>query len=113
MTRGSLVFYVARRLVALVVLVVVISFVVFSLLYLAPGSPEQVLLGARPATPETIEAIREEYHLNDPFLVQYAKWAKGALQLRLRPFDQDERARCVGHLGPLCAHAPAGRSRVR
>ena len=36
-----------------------ISFVVFSLLYLAPGSPEQILLGARPSTPETIAAIRE------------------------------------------------------
>jgi peptide/nickel transport system permease protein len=81
MTRRSLVLYVARRLVALVVLVVVISFVVFSLLYLAPGSPEQVLLGARPSTPDTIAAIREEYHLDDPFLVQYWKWAEGAIHL--------------------------------
>src|SRR4026209_1268236 len=71
--------YVARRLLALVLIVIVISFVVFSLLYLAPGSPEQVLLGARPSTPETIAAIREEYHLNDPFLVQYADWARDAL----------------------------------
>jgi peptide/nickel transport system permease protein len=79
MTRRSLVLYVVRRLVALVVLVVVISFVVFSLLYLAPGSPEQVLLGARPSTPDTIAAIRAEYNLDDPFLVQYAKWAEGAI----------------------------------
>jgi peptide/nickel transport system permease protein len=80
MTRRSLALYVGRRLVALVVLVVVISFVVFSLLYIAPGSPEQVLLGARPSTPETIEAIREEYNLNDPFLVQYGKWARDAVR---------------------------------
>jgi len=71
--------YVARRLLALVLVIVVISFVVFSLIYLAPGSPEQILLGARPATPETIRAIRDEYHLNDSFLEQYKTWAVNAL----------------------------------
>jgi peptide/nickel transport system permease protein len=80
MTRRSLALYVGRRLVALVLLVVVISFVVFSLLYLAPGSPEQILLGARPSTPETIAAIRAEYHLDDPFVVQYWDWVRDALQ---------------------------------
>lgn len=72
--------YVARRLLALVLIIIVISFVVFSLLYLAPGSPEQILLGARPATPETIRAIRDEYHLNDSFLEQYKTWAEGAVR---------------------------------
>ncbi len=81
MTRTGLLAYVGRRLAALVVLLAIISVVVFALLYLAPGSPEQVLLGARPSTPETIAAIRAEYHLDDPFYVQYAKWARGALQL--------------------------------
>jgi peptide/nickel transport system permease protein len=71
--------YVARRLLALVLVIVVISFVVFSLIYLAPGSPEQILLGARPATPDTIRAIRDEYHLNDSFLEQYKTWAVNAL----------------------------------
>ena len=80
MTRRSLALYVGRRLVALVLLLVVISFVVFSLLYLAPGSPEQILLGARPSTPETVAAIRAEYHLDDPFLVQYWDWLRGALR---------------------------------
>jgi len=73
--------YLVRRLLALVLVIVVISFVVFSLLYLAPGSPEQILLGARPATPETIKAIRNEYHLNDSFLAQYKTWAVNALHL--------------------------------
>jgi peptide/nickel transport system permease protein len=80
-SRGGLALYVGRRLLALAVLVVVISFVVFSLLYLAPGSPEQILIGARPSTQETIDAIRAQYHLDDPFLVQYWEWARGALQL--------------------------------
>jgi peptide/nickel transport system permease protein len=79
-TRRSLALYVGRRLIALVLLVVVISFVVFSLLFLAPGSPEQILLGARPSTPETVAAIRAEYHLDDPFLVQYWDWFRDALR---------------------------------
>jgi peptide/nickel transport system permease protein len=74
--------FVVRRLVGLAVVLVVVSFLVFSLLYLAPGSVEQLLLGnAKTADPETIRAIRAEYNLDDPFLVQYAKWAAGALQL--------------------------------
>jgi peptide/nickel transport system permease protein len=79
MKRSGLALYVGRRLLALVVLVVVISFVVFSLLYAAPGSPEQILLGARPSSPETIRAIRDEYHLDEPFVVQYGIWARDAL----------------------------------
>jgi peptide/nickel transport system permease protein len=80
-TTRALVWYVVRRLVALVLLLLIISFGVFSLLYAAPGSVEQVLLGARPSNPATIEAIREEYNLDDPFLTQYATWLKGAVVL--------------------------------
>ena len=79
--RPSRVAFVLRRLGGLVVVLVAVSLLVFSLLYLAPGSPEQVLLGAKTADPETIHAIREEYNLNDPFLVRYGKWAEGALHL--------------------------------
>ena len=67
---------------------------VFSLLYLAPGSPEQLLLGnaktVRPGDDRTRSA--SEYHLNDPFLVQYGNWAAGALQLDFGTLDRDERA---------------------
>ena len=63
-----------RRFAALVGVLLIISFVIFLLLYLAPGSPEQLLLGPRQATPETVAAIRHEYHLDDPFLVQYWDW---------------------------------------
>jgi peptide/nickel transport system permease protein len=81
MTTGALAWYIVRRLLALVLLLLIISFGVFSLLYAAPGSVEQVLLGTRPSNPQTIEAIREEYNLDDPFLTQYATWLKGAVVL--------------------------------
>jgi peptide/nickel transport system permease protein len=80
--RPSRLSFVLRRLAGLIVVLAAVSFLVFSLLYLAPGSPEQVLLGnARAADPQTVHAIREEYNLNDPFLVRYGKWAADALRL--------------------------------
>ncbi len=81
MTTGALLFYIARRLVATVLLLLLISFGVFALLYAAPGSVEQVLLGTRPSNPQTLEAIREEYNLDEPFLTQYADWLRGAVTL--------------------------------
>ncbi|NKX92658.1 ABC transporter permease [Sanguibacter hominis ATCC BAA-789] len=71
--------FLARRLVTLAALLVVLSFIVFSLLYVAPGDIVKNLLGTRPAAPETVAAIRARYHLDDPFLVQYWKWLGNAL----------------------------------
>lgn len=73
--------FVGRRLVALALLLLVVSFVVFGLLYLAPGSAEQVLLGQQVSTPELLATIRARHHLDEPFLTQYWLWLRGALQL--------------------------------
>jgi peptide/nickel transport system permease protein len=81
MTGRMILLFVIRRLIAIAVLLVIISFAVFTLLYASPGSIEQILLGTRPANPQTIAAIRAQYHLDDPFIVQYLIWAKGALHL--------------------------------
>jgi peptide/nickel transport system permease protein len=74
--------FVVRRLGGLVVVLVAVSFLVFSLLYLAPGSPEQLLLGnSKTIDPVTVHAVRQEYHLDGPFLLRYVRWAGAALQL--------------------------------
>jgi peptide/nickel transport system permease protein len=77
---GLLVF-VLRRLAVLAVLLVVISFVSFSLLYISPGNLIDILLGARPHTAATVQALTREYHLNESFLAQYWLWARQAVQL--------------------------------
>jgi peptide/nickel transport system permease protein len=79
-TTGLLIF-VARRLAVLPILLLIISFGVFSLTFIAPGSAEQALLGGRTSSPETLQAIRKEYHLDRPFLSQYAHWVGDAVQL--------------------------------
>jgi peptide/nickel transport system permease protein len=75
--------YVVKRLLVAFGLLIVVSFLVFSLLAMSPGSMETTLLGVRPATPETVEAIRDEYHLDEPFLAQYWYWARDAARLDL------------------------------
>jgi peptide/nickel transport system permease protein len=79
--RTGLLIFVARRLAVLPFLLLIISFGVFSLTYIAPGSAEQALLGGRPSTPATLAAIRKEYHLDRPFLSQYGTWVENAVQL--------------------------------
>lgn len=73
--------FVGRRLVVLPALLLVISFGVFSLTYLAPGSAEQALLGGRSATPEALATLRQEYRLDEPFLTQYRIWLENAVVL--------------------------------
>jgi peptide/nickel transport system permease protein len=81
MGQHALLLYVIRRLPALGVLLVALSFLIFSLLYLAPGDPVDILLGFNSRTPETVRALRQEYHLDRSFLEQYWLWAKEAAQL--------------------------------
>ncbi|MFI8824816.1 ABC transporter permease [Streptomyces sp. NPDC053431] len=71
--------YLLGRTAGLLGVLFVTSFVVFASVHLAPGDPVSFLLHGRPATPETVAALRAQYHLDDPLAVQYAKWLGGAL----------------------------------
>ena len=71
--------FLIQRVAVLIALLVLISFVVFLLLYLAPGDTAQVLLGPKPQSPAALAAVRAQYHLDEPLLVQFWLWLKGAL----------------------------------
>lgn len=73
--------FVARRIGIGVLLLLLLSFVIFSLIYIAPGSPEQALLGTRPTSPQLLEQLRAQFHLDRPFVEQYWLWLRDALQL--------------------------------
>ncbi|WP_370151158.1 ABC transporter permease [Streptacidiphilus sp. EB129] len=66
--------FVARRLAEMAAALLAASFVIFGALYLAPGNPASFLLSGRAATPAALAAINAQYHLNDPFAVQYLRW---------------------------------------
>lgn len=80
MTGSALLRLLLRRLAVALPLLLIISFGVFALVHLAPGDPVRALLGTRPSDPDTLAALRERYHLNDPLIVQYAKWLWQVLQ---------------------------------
>ena len=66
--------FVLARIASSLVLLVVVSFVLFSFIYLAPGNPTAVLTGGHPVPPDQLAALRAHYHLDDPFLAQFGYW---------------------------------------
>jgi ABC-type dipeptide/oligopeptide/nickel transport system permease subunit len=73
--------FAAKRVVGLAAVLLVISFGTFGLLTIAPGDTAQLLLGTREQSPEVIASVREEYHLDKPFLEQYGIWLSHAARL--------------------------------
>jgi peptide/nickel transport system permease protein len=55
------------------------SVVIFSAMLLTPGDPVVALAGGVRPTPEMIDAIREQYHLDQPVWIQYLYWIGGVL----------------------------------
>ncbi len=70
--------YVLRRLGFLLVAIVVTSILVFLLLRLLPGDLAKVIGGTQ-ASPDRIEAIREELGLDRSLVEQYLDWVSGIL----------------------------------
>jgi len=70
--------YFLRRILSLIPLLLVISFLAFTLVRLTPGSPFD--RERKPASPEIERAIQTKYHLDEPFLKQYVRYLGGLLQ---------------------------------
>jgi peptide/nickel transport system permease protein len=70
---------IVRRLVALIPLLLIVSFVVFSLTYLLPGDPATTIAGGENASPQEIVRVRHEYGFDDPLIQQYGRWLKKAV----------------------------------
>ncbi|MFI5099760.1 MAG: ABC transporter permease [Actinomycetes bacterium] len=77
--QGGRLRFVAGRLSGLVVTLFVTSFLVFSSLYIAPGDPVSFLLQGRSPSPAAVAAVKAQYGLDQPFLVQYLHWLGGVL----------------------------------
>lgn len=70
--------YFLKRLLFLIPLLLVISFLAFMLMRAAPGGPFD--RERAPASPEIERALRAKYHLDDPLLQQYARYLGGLLR---------------------------------
>jgi peptide/nickel transport system permease protein len=77
--------YIARRLINMVVLLVVVSFVGFFIIQLPPGSILDVQLQrfrqmSGDISREQVRALEERYGVNDPFMTKYWKWISRSVQ---------------------------------
>jgi peptide/nickel transport system permease protein len=73
-------FILYRSLQAALVLLVM-SFVIYSLIGLMPGDPLDVMIASNPgATPEVVARLRAIYGLDQPLMLRYAHWLLAALQ---------------------------------
>ena len=72
--------YVVRRLLLAIPVLIGASFLIFAMVYALPGDPIRALGGDRPLSPAVVAQLRDEYNLDDPLLVQYAKYLGDLVQ---------------------------------
>ncbi len=72
--------YIIRRLIGMVPLLLGISFIVFALLNLVPGSPMTQYEGNPRIRPEDLERIKNNLGLNEPWYERYFIWLGNLLQ---------------------------------
>ena len=71
--------YIGRRLLMLIPVLLGVTFIVFSIMYMTPGDPAQLILGES-APPEAVAELRTDMGLDDPFIVQYGRFIMNAVQ---------------------------------
>ena len=72
---------IARRLLALIPVLLVVTFVVFLLVELVPGDAATSVAGGANATEEKIAEVRADLGLDRPVLERYADWLGDAVHL--------------------------------
>ena len=70
--------YITQRLFAILAILVVMSMLIFGITQLMPGNVAYIIAGQF-ATPDVIHALEIKLGLNQPFYVQYWRWASGIL----------------------------------
>jgi ABC-type dipeptide/oligopeptide/nickel transport system permease component len=71
--------YIARRLLQMVLTFFGTTFIVYALMFKVAGDPLQALAGERPINASQRAQLTEQYHLDEPFLVQYGYYMRGFL----------------------------------
>ncbi len=71
--------YLIKKLITLLILLFLVSIIVYSVLFVLPGDPAEIILGIN-ATPETLANLRAELGLDKSFWVQYAEWIGNLLK---------------------------------
>ncbi|MGH2562450.1 MAG: ABC transporter permease [Thermomicrobiales bacterium] len=71
---------IVRRLITIVPLLLVLAFITFVLSYYGPGDPIQLIIGEDWTSAEAYQALRQQYGLDRPLLVQFGDYLWHAVQ---------------------------------
>jgi oligopeptide transport system permease protein len=71
--------YLLRRMAAMVPVFLGATLLIYGMVFLLPGDPIAALGGDRPLSPAVAAALRAQYHLDDPFWLQYLHYLGGVL----------------------------------
>ena len=74
--------YIIRKVLSLIPMMLVISFLIYLGIELMPGDAVDFLIppdALSTMSPEALDAMRDALGLNDPFLIRYLKWLVGLL----------------------------------
>jgi peptide/nickel transport system permease protein len=75
--------FIIRRLIGMVIVLLVISFIVYLVFIVIPGGDPAIRIAGRTATQANIEAIRHKLGLEHPFYVQWFDMMKALFTARL------------------------------
>ena len=71
--------FLVRRLLTFVPTIIGVTLLTYVIAFIIPANPAQFWAGGIKARPEVVARIIQEYHLNDPWYVQYYYFMKGVL----------------------------------
>ena len=63
--------YIVRRILQAIPVLLGTTFLIYFMVFAMPGDPVVALFGDKTPPPQVLEQLRERYHLNEPFIVQY------------------------------------------
>ncbi|WP_066040396.1 ABC transporter permease [Herbiconiux solani] len=69
--------YILRRLLQAVPVLLGTTFLIYFMVFAMPGDPLLALFGDKAPDPALLERLREQYHLDQPFIVQYFLYLGG------------------------------------
>jgi oligopeptide transport system permease protein len=72
--------YIARRVAVMVPVFLGATLLIYGMVFLLPGDPVAALGGDRPLSPAVAAQLRAQYHLDDPFVLQYLRYLGGILR---------------------------------
>ena len=80
--------YIGRRVLQAIPVFLGATLIIYALVFLRPGDPILGLFGDKPVSEAVKAQIEAQYHLNEPFLIQWLYFLKGVVTFDLGPVVQ-------------------------